>query len=218
MRTLPMATTRKFGIVFLIMIGALLTMCTVQKRLVLADPNVAPAIELAKTDGLPVVKALDEYHAAHGYYPRSLGELPLEGGVVQRFNYEVWGLFRVYQSLACAGRAKDFTGFVLTIPDYEKKLDDFLAQCVRGYSAFLLKTRPIQTAWGVNRSVVTYAQFASQNPQWVVDWCSLPQDESNSAQLDCSRSSVNEALPPDGMRRWSHAPLRPPDTGTGTRQ
>ncbi len=182
------------------LIGTLLTMCTVQKRLVLADPNVAPAFERARADGQGVVSALADYYAAHAYYPKSLGELPDDVDYHQRFNYEVTGMERVYQSMECAGRAKEFTGVTIMVPDYQRRLDQFRAECVRGYSGFALKTRRIQTAWQVNRNVVIYVQFTSLNPRWFVDWCNPPSNQHNTAMLDCSHNPFNEALQPTGTR------------------
>jgi len=171
-------------------------MCAIQKRSVFADPNVTPAFEQAKSEAQPLITALAQYYASHAYYPKSIGDLPQRNGDPHDFNYEVWSMYRVYTSLDCASRSKDFTGFVGNIPDYEQRLTAFLQVCVRGYSNFFLKTRPIRTAWQMNKSVVVYAQFASQDARWSVEWCNVQSHQPNSALLDCSRNPFNESLPP----------------------
>jgi hypothetical protein len=185
----------KIGLALVVLIFGCLTMCAIQKRSVFADPNVAPAFEQAKVEAQPLIAALGQYYASHAYYPKSISDVPLSNGNLNGFNYEVWSMFRVYNSLECASRSKDFTGFVAAIPDYEQRLTAFRQACVRGYSNFVLKTPPIRTAWQLNHSVVVYAQFASQDARWSVEWCNVQNHQPNSALLDCSRNAFNESLP-----------------------
>jgi hypothetical protein len=164
---------------------------------------VTPAFEKDKRLGQPLVDALAGYYAAHAYYPRSLAELQRldEHG----FHYEVWGMSRVYKTLQCAGRSKEFEGFVATIPDYEQKLEAFRLECVRGYSGFLLKSPPIDTAWPYTRALRVWTQFSSQDAQWRVEWCS-PQARQ---PTDCSRNAFDEAQPADDYARTHYSPARP---------
>jgi hypothetical protein len=101
----------RIGLLITILIVGSVTMCSFHKRTVYADPNVAPAFARAKADGQPLIDALGNFYAAHAYYPRSLSELPLDPYTLH-VRYEVWSMNRVYKSLECAGRAKEFTGFV----------------------------------------------------------------------------------------------------------
>ena len=160
----------------ILLIGSV-TMCAVNKRAVYGDPDVAPAFERARAEAQPLVDALDGYYAAHAYYPRSIGELVAYHGGMNGFRYEVWSSNRVYKSLDCAGRAREFTGFVAAIPDYERRLEEYRAACVRGYSGFVLKSSPLPTAWQFNRGTVVWAQFASQDARWSVEWCSHQADQ-----------------------------------------
>ena len=181
----------------LIVVGT--TMCSINKRTVLADPNVTPAFEKDKRLGQPLVEALAGFYAAHAYYPRSLAELqpqPQPQGD-NGFRYEVWGMSRVYKTLECAGRAKDFEGFVATIPDYQQKLEAFRRDCVRGYSSFLLKSPLIETAWGYTKSLRVWTQFSSQDAQWRVEWCSPHEHQPR----DCSSNVFDEAQTRDDYTR-----------------
>jgi hypothetical protein len=187
----------KVGAALLVVIIGSLTMCAIQKRSVYADPNVAPAFEQAKLDAQPLIAALEQYFASHAYFPKSLGDLPRGDGKLHGFDYEVWSMYRVYNSLDCAAHSKDFTGFVGAIPDYQQRLSAFRSACVRGYSNFVLKSPPIRTAWQINRSVVAYAQFASQDARWSVEWCNY---RSQPALSDCRRNAFDESVPIDGSR------------------
>jgi len=181
-------------------------MCSINKRAVLADPNVTPAFEKDKSLGQPLVDALAGFYAAHAYYPRSLAELQLQRHDEHGFHYEVWGMSRVYKTLECAGRAKNFQGFVATIPDYEQKLEAFRVECVRGYSSFVLKSPLIETTWQYTRALRVWTQFSSQDAQWRVEWCS-PQEHQHQP-LDCSRNAFDEAQPPDDYARAHHSQSR----------
>jgi hypothetical protein len=187
----------KVGLALVVLIVGSLTMCAIQKRSVYADPNVEPAFEQAKVDAQPLIAALARYYAAHAYYPKSVADLPHVVGQPQRFDYEVWSMYRVYNSLDCADRSKQFTGFVAGIPDYEKRLAAFRSACVRGYSNFVLKCAPIRTAWQINRSVVAYSQFASQDARWNVEWCNY---RSEPALTDCRRNAFDESVPMGASR------------------
>jgi hypothetical protein len=189
-----MKVLSRIGAVLMMVIVASVTMCAVQKRAVYADPDVTPAYEQVQAQGQPLVEALGRYYASHSYYPRSIDELMTYHGGTRGFRYEVWGINRVYRSMDCAARAKEFTGFVAAIPDYERRLEDFRAECVRGYSSFLLKSPRLPTAWGINRGTVVWAQFASQDARWSVEWCSNHDDQQLSGFSDCSYTVFDEAL------------------------
>jgi hypothetical protein len=180
-------------------------MCSINKRSVLADPNVTPAFENDKLLGQPLVAALAGFYAEHAYYPRSLGELQPQPRDEHGFRYEVWSISRVYKTLECAGRAKEFEGFVARIPDYQQKLEAFRLECVRGYSGFLLKSPLIDTAWPYTRALRVWTQFSSQDAQWRVEWCT-PQARQ---PPDCSRNAFNEAEPPDDHAHPHHSSTRP---------
>jgi hypothetical protein len=184
----------RIGLVFMILIVGSVTMCAVQKRAVYADPDVTPAFEQARARAQPLVEALGRYYASHSYYPRSIEALMAHDGGTRGFRYEVWGANRVYRSMDCAGRAREFTGFVAAIPDYEQRLEDFRADCVRGYSSFLLKSPRLPTAWGFNQGTVVWAQFASQDARWSVEWCTSHDHQQLSGFSDCSYTVFDEAL------------------------
>jgi hypothetical protein len=197
----------RIGLLVTILIVGGITMCSINKRSVLADPNVTPAFDNDKRIGQPLVDSLAAFYAAHAYYPRSLSELQLQPLDEHGFHYEVWSMSRVYKTLECAGRAKEFEGFVATIPDYRQKLEAFRLECVRGYSSFLLKSPLIDTAWRYTRSLHVWTQFSSQDAQWRVEWCT-PQ----SRQLvDCSRNAFDEAQPAEDHARthYHYSPARP---------
>jgi hypothetical protein len=184
------STFSKFALAVTILIVCGITMCSINKRAVLADPNVSPAFEKDRRLGQPLVDALAGFYATHGYYPRSLAELHLRSPDEHGFHYEVWGTWRVYRTLECAGAAKQFEGFVATIPDYAQRLEAFRLECVRGYAAFLLKSPLIDTAWPYTRDLRVWTQFSSQEAQWRVDWCT-PQEN---LPADCNRNVFDEAL------------------------
>lgn len=154
----------------------------------------APALARAKTDGQALIDALAQFYSTHAYYPRSLSELPLNPYTLHGVRYEVDSTNRVYKTLECAGRAKEFTGFVAGIADYERKLEDFRVGCVRGYTNFLIKSEPIAPAWSVNQHLTIFAQFSSQEDRRSVDWCSPP--EHGAVGPDCSHNAFDETLAP----------------------
>jgi hypothetical protein len=96
----------RIGLAVTVLIAGGITMCSINKRPVLADPNVTPAFERDKRLGQPLVDALAGFYAEHAYCPRSLAELQLQRLDAAGFRYEVWGMSRVYKTLECAGRAK----------------------------------------------------------------------------------------------------------------
>jgi hypothetical protein len=195
----------KIGLLLTILIVGGLTMCSINKRSVLADPNVTPTFDQDKRLGQPLVDALAAFYAAHAYYPRSLAELQMQRFDEHGFHYEVWGMSRVYKTLECAGRAKQFEGFVATIPDYQHKLEAFRLECVRGYSGFLLKSPLIDTAWRYTKTLRVWTQFSSQDAQWRVEWCT-PQSHQ---PIDCSRNVFDEAQPAEDYARSHYRPAQP---------
>lgn len=197
----------KIGLIITILIMGSVTMCAFHKRTVYADPNVAPALVRAKQNGQVLIDALARFYAAHAYYPRSLSELPLDPYTLHGIRYEVWSMNRVYKTLDCAGRAKEFTGLISAISDYERKLEAFRVECVRGYSNFLINSEPIAPKWYVNRGLTIYARFSSQEDRWSVDWCSPPEHQARSSGSDCSHNAFDETLPP-GQFTTLHDPAR----------
>jgi hypothetical protein len=195
----------RIGLAVTVLIVGGVTMCSINKRAVLADPNVTPAFEKDKGLGQPLVDALAGFYAAHAYYPRSLAELQLQRHDEHGFRYEVWGMSRVYKTLECAGRAKEFEGFVATIPNYQQKLEAFRLQCVRGYSSFLLKSPLIETSWRYTKTLRVWTQFSSQDAQWRVEWCT-PQEHQ---PPDCSRNVFDEAQSGDDYARTHHSQSPP---------
>jgi hypothetical protein len=81
----------RIGLAVTVLIAGGITMCSINKRSVLADPNVTPAFERDKRLGQPLVDALAGFYAEHAYYPRSLAELQLQRLDAAGFRYEVWG-------------------------------------------------------------------------------------------------------------------------------
>lgn len=195
----------KIGLAVTILIVGGLTMCSINKRMVLADPNVTPAFEKDKGLGQPLVDALAHFYAAHAYYPRSLAELESQRHDELGFRYEVWGISRVYKTLECAGRAKEFEGFVAGIPDYQQKLEAFRLECVRGYSSFVLKSPLIDTSWQYTKSLHVWTQFSSQDAEWRIEWCT-PQ---HNQRLDCSRNAFDESQSAEDYERTHHSQSRP---------
>jgi hypothetical protein len=184
-----MSFLSKAGMVIIIVVVVCATMWAIEKRSLYADPNVAPQFERAKADAAPLIAALAEYYASHAYYPKSLGDLPPANTDPRGFIYEVWGMQRVYNSLECAGRSRQFTGFVGASADYERRLAEFRAGCVRGYSSFMLKSPRISTAWQINKGVVAYAEFHSQDAEWSVQWCR----DQHPGTRDCRITVFNES-------------------------
>ena len=179
-----LGTLRK--IVFAIVIGLVLSMamCSIQSRMVASDPAVQPAIAQAKTDAQPLLAALDAYHLAKGYYPRSLSELPVTDTSWQKYRYETLSLFRVYKSLACTGKANSTQGWhPQPVTTYQQQQAALRAECVAGYSAFTLKSPRIATKRGINASSEVYAKFTSQTAQWAPGWCS--RGDHGSSTGDC---------------------------------
>jgi hypothetical protein len=187
----------RIGLAIVVLIVGGITMCSINKRSVLADPNVTPAFDNDKRLGQPLIDALAGFYATHAYYPRSLAELQLQRLDEHGFRYEVWSMSRVYKTLECASRSKDFEGFVARIPDYQQKLEAFRLECVRGYSGFLLKSPLINTAWRYTKTLEVWTQFSSQDAQWRVEWCSPQQHQPR----DCSRNAFDEAQPADDYAR-----------------
>jgi hypothetical protein len=192
----------KIGLGVTILVVGCITMYSINKRAVLADPNVSPAFDNDKRLGQPLVDALAGFYAAHAYYPRSLAELQRHDE--QGFRYEVWGTSRVYKTLECAGRAKEFEGFVATVPDYQQKLEAFRLECVRGYSSFLLKSPLIDTTWRYTKALRVWTQFSSQDALWRVEWCT-PQEHQ---PVDCNRNVFDEAQPEDDYARTHYGQSR----------
>jgi len=207
----------RIGLLILVLILVPVTTCSFHKRTVYADPNVAPAYAQAKSDGQPLIEALDRFFAEHSYYPRSLSELPINPYALHGVRYEVDSPDRICRSLDCAARAKEFQGFVAAIPDYKAKLTAFREECVRGYSKFVVKSARIRTAWPVNQHLEVYAQFTSADARWSVEWCGPSGRTNHTGNWDCMYSAFDETKPPGpyvtaGMpRRLARPVITPPN-------
>jgi hypothetical protein len=178
-----------FALMVLIVVG--ITTCSVEGKLLRSDPATAAAMSQAEAAGRPLLTSLDGYHAAHGYYPRTLDELHMQPPPPPDFVYEVTSLNRVYASFDCSSRAQQFNGINTQPSTYEQRLSDFLRECVHGYSGFVLKAPRIHTAWRVNANLLAFASFASQGGQWNVDWCRTAHNVP-SAPVDCRYMALNE--------------------------
>jgi hypothetical protein len=164
---------RRVSFALAIGILASLAFCSFETKLVTKDPAVQPALARAQADAQPLVAALDAYHGAHGYYPVSLSEVTPTRAPSATYAYETYGLNRVYKSLACTAKAKSYEGWhPQSMTDYRKQQDALRSDCVSGYSAFVLKSPRITTAWSINRGTLVFARFRSQAATWDVGWCS----------------------------------------------
>ncbi len=193
----------RIGLVLVILILGSLTLCSIDKLSLNSDPNVAPAFEQAKLDARTLLGALDEYHAAHGFYPRSRNELPVARNAWHGFLYVVSSMNRVYSSLDCAARAAEFHGpQVLDAASAQRKMA-FLNECVQGYSNFTLKSPRIETAWRINAPLVAFAQFSSNNGQWNVEHCK--NGSGPPPARDCRRTDFDDDVSAEMMTGSQHA-------------
>jgi hypothetical protein len=192
----------KIGLVLVVLILGSLTLCSIDKLSLNSDPNVAPAFEQAKLDAKTLLGALDAYHAQHGFYPRSRNEVPVARNAWHGFLYVVSSLNRVYGSLDCAGRVREFQGPQALDAAYLQRKATFLDQCVQGYSNFTLKSPRIETAWRINASLVAFAQFTSNDGAWNVGHCKN-RPGPPSAQ-DCRRSDLDDDVSAEALAAVGH--------------
>ena len=136
------------------------------------DPKVSSALSTAKTEALPLINDLEDFHRAHGYFPRSIKRLP-RNSLWGKYLYETNGLYVVYQSLDCQKRMRDLTGWQTT----EKRLKTTETQdeCILGYSQFVVKSQ-VQP---LHQRTFAFVVFDSTNPKWDIDWCNTPQHGRN---------------------------------------
>jgi hypothetical protein len=178
------------GLGLVILIVAAIATCSVHSKLLNADAAIQPALDETGNASKALLAALDAYHHEHGYFPTHIEDLAAQSGLPPGYVYEVLGMSRVYDSFECASRSGEFYGVIKDPAAYHQRLMSFLRQCVRGYSAFVLKSPRIHTQRSVNSNVIAYAKFGSQDGRWQLDWCDsrpLPGGE------DCRHFPMNES-------------------------
>ena len=132
-----------------------------------SDSNVASALSAAKTEALPLINALEDYHRAHGIYPRSIKQLPVNV-LWGKYLYETNDLNVVYQSLDCQKRMRDLMGWQTA--EKRQRLPATQDECISGYSQFVIKSR-VQPR---HQQTLAFVVFESTNPKWDIDWCNSP--------------------------------------------
>ena len=142
-----------------------------ERILVNSDPSVHPAIDRVEVDAKPLVAALDSYMAAKGYYPKTLQDLPRLNPAWQKYRYETNELMAIFATPDCEQKRKDVSGRVFFGDTYKTWQAEFVRQCIRGYSRFVLKSERLPTKWGINSNTVVFARYMSSAGQWDVGWC-----------------------------------------------
>jgi hypothetical protein len=142
-----------------------------ERILINSDPMVHPEIDQIEVEAKQLVAALASYQTAKGYYPRSLQDLPQANPAWQKYRYETNDLTAVFAAPECEQRRKDVSGRVFFGDTYKTWQTEFVRQCVRGYSRFVLKSERLRTKWSINNSTVVFAKFMSATGQWDVSWC-----------------------------------------------
>jgi hypothetical protein len=99
--------------------------------------------------------------AACRYYPKSLQDLPRVNPAWQKYRYETNELTAVLAAPGCEQKRKEVSGRVFFGDTYKTWQAEFVRQCIRGYSRFVLKSERLGTKWGINRSTVVFAKFMS---------------------------------------------------------
>jgi hypothetical protein len=74
------------------------------------DPKVSLALSTARTEALPLINDLEDFHRAHGFYPRSIKQLP-RNNLWGKYLYDTNSLNVVYKSLDCQKRVRDLMGW-----------------------------------------------------------------------------------------------------------
>ena len=129
-----------------------------------SDPNISSALSTAKTEALPLINALEEYHRAHGVYPRSIKQLP-RNPLWGKYLYQTNDFSAVYQSLDCQKRVRDLIGW--QTPEKRQRMLETQDECILGYSQFAIKSQ-VQPS---HQRLFAFVVFESTNPQWDIDWC-----------------------------------------------
>jgi hypothetical protein len=149
---------------FIILIVCLFSYHSLMRYFLESDGNVSSALSTAKTEALPLINDLEEYHRARGFYPRSIKQLP-RNNLWGKYLYQVNDLNTVYQSLDCQKRVRDLMGWQTS--GKRQKMLETRNECILGYSQFVIKSQ-VQPA---HLQVYAFVVFDSTNPKWDVDWC-----------------------------------------------
>jgi hypothetical protein len=128
------------------------------------DPKVSLALSAAKTEALPLINALENYHRANGFYPRSIKQLP-RNNLWGKYLYETNSLNVVYKSLDCQKRMRDLMGWQTA--EKRQQLAQTQDECILGYSQFVIKSQ-VQPS---HLQTFAFVVFESTNPKWDIDWC-----------------------------------------------
>jgi hypothetical protein len=159
-----MSKTRVGLSVFIIVIVVLFSYHKLMRYFLESDHNVSSALSTAKTEALPLIDALEEFHRARGFYPRSIKQLP-RNPLWGKYLYQINDLNAVYQSLDCQKRVRDLMGWQTA--EKRQKMLETKNECILGYSQFVIKSQ-VQPA---PLHLYAFVIFESTNPQWDVDWC-----------------------------------------------
>jgi hypothetical protein len=130
-----------------------------------SDPAATLALSSARTETKPLIDVLEQYHLAHGVYPKSVKELPKDS-LWGKYLYEVMPLNAVYKSLDCQQRVRDWMGWQTA--DKRQRMLETQEECILGYSQFVLKSQ----VPALRQRKLVFVVFESTNPTWDVDWCS----------------------------------------------
>ena len=128
------------------------------------DPKVSLALSAAKTEALPLINDLEDFHRANGFYPRSIKQLP-RNNLWGKYLYETNSLNVVYKSLECQKRMRDLMGWQTA--EKRQQLAQTQDECILGYSQFVIKSQ-VQPS---HLQTFAFVVFESTNPKWDIDWC-----------------------------------------------
>jgi len=165
------------------------------------DPTSATNLAAATEAALPLLEALENYHADNGLYPTTLdnltaAHLPALGGQ-HGFLYSARNADWVYKSDACAEREKHLHGWILKeVKEYQMEIDEFKQECVTGYRYYQLQSGDFPRDAQAQHYIERWAYFDSQTRQWSLGWC---------AKL----GKRNQELSTNGICRWGIV-VRPP--------
>jgi hypothetical protein len=134
------------------------------KRSLESNPAIELALSSAQKDAQPLIDAIEKYHTEHGFYPRSIKDLPYSA-LWGKYLYQTSSLNSVYKSLDCQRRVRDLMGWQTA--EKRQKMQETQEECLLGYSQFLIKSQ-VQAS---HLNMYVFVVFDSTNPKWNVDWC-----------------------------------------------
>jgi len=149
---------------FVFVIVCLFSYHKLTRYLLVSDRNISSALSTAKTEALPLIDDLEDYHRARGVYPRSIKQLP-KNRLWGKYLYQTNDLNVAYQSLDCQKRMRDLMGWQTS--EKRQKMAETRDECILGYSQFVIKSQVRPAHLQISAFVV----FESANPKWDVDWC-----------------------------------------------